>query len=163
MQTTTTPMERSVSYRETLAWACLGTILVTYIPYFTHIYLIFRTAYPPGTAFPYGSYPALGMTIAAQIILFSILLSLLTWWRKPEDRDERDVAIEARAYRYAYLVFIGLIFFLFFAAQSMLATSNARPSHPGEVPCLVQLLLLAFVVAETTRYAVQVAGYRRGH
>ena len=164
MPTTTIPMEQhSTSYREALAWACLGTLLVTYAPYFTYIYRLFRAANVPGTAFPYGSYPALGATILAQIILGGVAVGLITWWRKPENRDERDAAIEARAYRYAYLVFTGLIFFLFFAAQSMLATSQVRPSHPGEVPCLVQLLLLDFTVAEIVRYAVQVIGYRRGY
>ena len=101
MQNIATSKRNFPSYREALAWACLATILFTYIPYFRHIYWLFSGSPRPGTAYPYGSLAMICWTIVEQTILLSIATSLIMLWRKPENRDERDAAIEARAYRYA--------------------------------------------------------------
>ena len=163
MHTTPFQMARTMSYRETLAWACLASIFVTYIPYFRHVYWLFSGAPRPGTSFPYGSLAAVCVYVAMQIVLLAVSTSFITLWSKPENRDERDAAIEARAYRYAYLVLSGLVGTLLFAARFILAAFPVPLDHRDEVTFLFQLLLLSFVVAETTRYCIQVVGYRRGH
>ena len=84
-------------------------------------------------------------------------------WSKPENRDERDAAIEARAYRYAYLVLSGLVGMLLLASKLILAALPVPLDHQDEAPFLFQLLLLSFVVAETIRYCIQVVGYRHGY
>ena len=163
MQKTETVTRNSPSYREALAWACLATILFTYIPYFRHVYWLLSGAPRPGLAFPYGSLATVRWTIVEQTILLAIATSAITLWRKSENRDERDAVIEARAYRYAYLSFIGLVFILLFAGGTILGAFAIPSDHPGAVSCLLQFLLLSFVVAEIIRYCIQLVGYRRGY
>ena len=152
-----------MSYRETLAWACLASILITYIPYFRHIYWLLSGAPRPGTAFPYGSLGAVCAYVVVQIILLAVSTSLITLWSKPENRDERDAVIEARAYRYSYLTLSGLVGTLLFTARFILSAFPVPVEQRDQVPFLFQLLLLSFVVAEITRYCIQVIGYRRGY
>ena len=163
MQTAPFQQAQTMSYRETLAWACLASVLVVYIPYYRHLYYwVFRGTHRPGTPYPYDSLAVVGWTVVLQIVLLAVATSFITLWSKPENRDERDAAIEARAYRYAYLTLSGLVGTLLFASRFILAAFPFPIEHQDEAPFLFQLLLLSFVVAETIRYCIQVIGYRRG-
>ena len=164
MQTAPPLKAHSQGYRETLAWTCLATILFTYVPYYRHIYYwVLRGVHKPGTPYPYDGLGVLSYAVVLQIVLLTLATSFITVWSKPENRDERDAAIEARAYRCAYLVLSGLVGTLVFAARFILASFPVPVAHQDEAPLLFQFLLLSFVVAETTRYCVQVVGYRRGY
>ena len=79
-----------------------------------------------------------------QIVLLAVATSFIALWSKPENRDERGAVIEARAYRYAYLVLSGSVGTLLFASRFILAAVPVPIEHQDEAPFLFQFFLLSF-------------------
>ena len=169
-------MDRSsnLSFREKSAWVSLGVILAVYVPYFLYVYgLVQHGELNIGTA--------IGVFIAAlffQIVLAIVAQIAISIRARIDPKDERDTAINGKAFRNAYFV---LIFAVSCAALfitmvglgqgvAALATGNGGGATNfvrtiGAVlspPAAMQILLLCLVAAEATKYATQVVCYRRG-
>src|SRR4029078_159546 len=89
-----------MSFREKSAWVGLISTLVVFVPYFLYVFgLASRSELEPG--------PVTGAFVA--LVIFSMALGIVSGivvavTSKQEPKDERDAAIESRAYRYAYFV-----------------------------------------------------------
>jgi hypothetical protein len=174
----------TVSFREKSAWATLISLLVVYLPYFIYVFLLAsRGQLTVGTALRVFIAGVFFQTIVA--ILAQIAISI---HGRVEPVDERDIAIQANAFRNAYFV---LTFGIFFAAMFVLMVGlvHAAPTVAHGVPALsdsahdveetssqfmrnvstifsasvgMQVVLLCLVGGEVTRYGTQILGYRRG-
>jgi hypothetical protein len=148
-----------MSFREKTAWVGLVSTLVVFVPYFIYVFgLASRRELEPG--------PVTGAFVA--LVIFSILLGIVSGivvavTSKQEPKDERDAAIESRAYRHAYFVLATLCFT---AVGLVSVLSLVRPALPDGrllAPMLIgQVFLLCFVAAESTKYLTQALSYRRG-
>jgi len=123
--------------------------------------------------------PAIGIFTAALVfqIVLAIVATIAISIRAQIDRkDERDAAIEAKAFRNAYVVltfgiclagmfvtFVGLS-----QGVSALASAKGGSDFVRRIGALLspaaatQILLLCLVTAEATKYGTQVFCYRRG-
>ena len=146
-----------MSFREKSAWACTITTLVVFVPYFANVFRRF------GRDDLYSA-PLLTAFIAA--VIFAVILNVaahiaIAIRSGREQRDERDLAIESKSLRNAYAV-------LAFSSMSIVcalvaAASTPTPWHRLLAPAFVsQMLLLCFIVAETTKYVTQAISYRLG-
>lgn len=147
------------SFREKTALASLLTTVAVYGPYFVYVFGQFARGTPAVIAMS----GAFIVAVALQTILMVVAHVIFALHGRPEGKDERDLAIEARSFRYAYIAFAGGAWT---AAGLALAWAGAQSAPPGShhVPLLMlQAFLLAFVLAETTKFLVQVVGYRREH
>ena len=98
---------------------------------------------------------ALGRLIFVVIeIVYHIVLALET---HPEPKDERDVVIEAKAYRNAYFAY-GTGAFLVISA--VIAAGLARVAITPFL--VVNLVLLFMVLAEVVKLVTQLLYYRKG-
>jgi len=145
-----------MSFREKSAWICLVTTVLVFVPYFAFVFVSFS---PRGNSLR----SSIGAFVAA--ICWQILLNVgahiaigIRAGREP--KDERDVAIEAKAYRNAYLVLVGLAWTVPFV--SMPIAGALGQGGLTFVVLTIQLLLLSFIVAEAARYLSQIIFYRRG-
>ena len=155
MNNTRIPM----SYREKSAWATLLVMLVVYVPYFINVAGMFRRGQVTGGALLGAFMGAVGFQIALSIAV-AIALAILTREERP---DERDRAIEARSYCYAYNTLVAgpfvLIPGLFALMTGMDPTALPQMFTIG---FLSQALLLCLVSSETVRFVTQIIGYRKG-
>jgi hypothetical protein len=98
---------------------------------------------------------------AVLMIIASIAISIRS---KEEKKDERDVMIESKAFKYAYYVFASSLFmgvFLVFIFDVI-----AAPTLQGQMlisAFLSQVVLFCFIASEITHYLTQVVCYRRGY
>jgi hypothetical protein len=148
-----------MSYREKSAWATLLVMLVVYAPYFINVAGMFRRGQMTGGALLGAFMGAVGFQVGLSIAV-AIALAILT---REEPPDERDRAIEAQAYRYAYNTLVAGPFVLIPAMFGLM--SGIDPAAlPGmlTISFLSQALLLCLVAAETVRYVTQIIGYRKG-
>ena len=160
----------NVSFREKSAWVGLGVILVVYVPYFIYVCgLVRRGELTIGAA--------IGIFIAAVIfqVVLAIVAHIAVSIRTRVDRkDERDSAIESKAFRNAYFVLtsaicLAAIFVTLVGlgqgatAQGGGATHFVRGIGAVLSPAAAtQILLLCLVVAEASKYGTHVFCYRRG-
>lgn len=148
-----------MSFREKTAWVGLVSTLVVFVPYFVYVFgLASRSELDAG--------PVAGAFVA--LVIFSIVLGIVSGivvavTSKQEPKDERDAAIESRAYRYAYFVLATLCFT---AVGLVSVAALLRPALPDGrllAPMLIaQVFLFCFVAAESTKYLTQALSYRRG-
>lgn len=144
-----------MSFREKSAWAYLVSIGAVYVPYFT---FIFKLALA-------GELSLLRMTGAfivatlALIVLSAVYQIVIRIRTRAEAKDERDIAIESRAFRSAHWTLVVLLWLL------VPGTTLLSPLFPQLITLVFvgQLGLLAFVVSELVHYATQILGYRRGY
>ena len=146
-----------MSFREKTAWICLISTVAVYLPYFGHVYRLFAR----GELYVGTSLVAFIGAVVAQVVLAAAGAIAVTIGSNRERRDERDAAIDLKAYHFAYVILItacGL------AAGGIFARALTHaPSARGLEPvAIAQLLLLCFVVAEAARYLTQAVSYRRG-
>ena len=146
--------------REKTAWLCLVTTIAVYVPYFAYVCRLLG-----GGGFRlWAVLGALLVVIVIQSMLAGVAAVLLTFRQRDEPRDERDAAIEARAYRSAYFVIAGLCSTLAISLPGLVASPGI--AHGGDrgftLLLASQVLLLCFVLAEATRYFTLAIGYRRG-
>jgi hypothetical protein len=139
-----------MSFREKSAWICLLSTLLVFVPYFVHVGGLFKLARPVAGAEVWIPF---ALAVAVQTLIAVASHIALAWQAQREPKDERDMAIESGAYRRAYVV-------LSLSVAMLLCLTVWGPSM-SEL-ALGQCLLLAFVLGETTHYAWQVLGYRRG-
>ncbi|MDQ6913310.1 MAG: hypothetical protein M3128_10600 [Verrucomicrobiota bacterium] len=149
----------SMSFREKSAWITLLLLLAVYGPYFIHISHLAQNGEL--------SLPALvKIFISAlflQIIVAVIAHVAISIGRRVEAKDERDRAIEAKAFRNGYFVFISAIScaaigILMLSPFPEPAANSGWLSGAG----ISQILLLCMVLAEITKYGTHVVCYRRG-
>jgi hypothetical protein len=148
-----------MSFREKTAWAGLISTLVVFVPYFLHVFgLASRSELEPGRVT--GAFVAL--------VVFSVVLGIVSGivvavTSKQEAKDERDAAIESRAYRYAYFVLATLCFTAVGMVSVLALVRPALPDGRLLAPMLIgQVFLFCFVAAESTKYLTQALSYRRG-
>jgi hypothetical protein len=141
-----------MSFREKIAWSCLLSTLVVFVPYFWYV---------AGLQAAGGLHlPVLIPLLLAAIVIeaaINIGATLVIALRSGAERmDERDRAIESRSFRYAYYILsVGLIIAIGFAMF---------PPQSWDVTLVLasQVTLACFVLAEAVKFATQVVSYRRG-
>ena len=140
---------------ERLAWVCLVSIAVVYIPYFSFLTYSIQTSNVP---------PPLGVVtiafvgaIIAQIIITGIPAAIVGILDRKQVTDERDIAIRHKASTLAYVCLISCVLIL------VTGGSLLRPMFPllGDGVFIGQLGLLCVVISELSNYGVQVVEYRR--
>ena len=98
-----------MSFREKSAWACLVTTGVVFVPYFT---FIAQLASRGELLLPRVAVAFVAAELA-QIVLASVYMTFIALRTRQEPRDERDTAIENRAFRSAHwTLVIGLWIFV---------------------------------------------------
>ncbi len=149
-----------MSLREKSAWICLVTTGVVFVPYFVFVFRLFGQQ-DHSLASYIGAFV---VAVFWQIILNVGAQIYVTIRGGEEPKDERDVAIEAKAYRNAYLVLVSLAWTVPFVALPVAAAMGQPviPLSKGPLLFISQLLLLSFVLAEMAKYLTQVICYRRG-
>jgi hypothetical protein len=81
----------------------------------------------------------------------------------PEPKDERDVLIEAKAYRNGYFAYGTGAFLVIGIVIAAGLASAAAPTHITVTPfLLVNLVLLFMVLAEVVKLVTQLLYYRKG-
>ena len=148
-----------MSFREKTAWACLLSTVAVYLPYFTYVFwLAVWGELTIGLA--------LSAFIGAVVIQVAIQIGFgvgIAIWTKQEPKDERDRAIDNRAVRIAYYVLVTSCFVAIPHIYGLVLIVNPHEIVTVfTVPIFCQLLLFCFVIAEVTRFTVQVIGYRKG-
>lgn len=146
--------EIPMSFREKSAWICLVSTVAVFAPYFGYVFKLFAKGENTVAVYVVAFVGA----VICQIMINIVAQSWVAIRTKQEPKDERDVAVEAKAYRNAYLVLIGLAWTVVFVPPPALVSMSklSTPLFMG------QLLLLCFIVAEATKYLTLVVCYRRG-
>lgn len=141
----------TMSFREQTARQCLITTSL--------IYGVYLAACLAGWL-RFGTSEATAWLVAAiaiqSVVMITIQIATAIKVR-PEPKDERDISIELRSYRAAYLVLAVLVML---GAIAMCWTIG--PQAALQQPVLLgHLLLICFVVAEITRFGTQCGLYRK--
>ena len=149
----------ALSFHEKSAWISLGVLLVVFVPYFLNVYRLFAHGILSAGA-------VLGLFVAATVVTIILQIALhlaCLLFSPPENRDERDRAIELQSFRVAYgilavslVLWIGTI--VLFALPEK-PWPNQRWLQPV---FLSQVFFLCFVFAEAGKYLIQAVSYRRG-
>jgi cytochrome b subunit of formate dehydrogenase len=144
-----------MSFREKSAWACLVTTGVVFIPYFM---FILQLASKGELLLPRVIVAFVG-AVLAQIVLSSIYMTVIALRTRQEPRDERDTAIENRAFRSAHWTLVIALWLL------VLGGVFLAPVFPQLISVVFvgQLALLSFVLSELAHYGTLIHGYRRGY
>jgi hypothetical protein len=147
-----------MSYQEKSIAGSLAAMLVVYGYYFAAVLRDMGQPQFAGTG--------LGRLILAVIaivviqVVYQIVLALES---KPEPKDERDILIEAKAYRNGYFALATGAFLVIGAVIAAGLASSAAPTRIVVTPFLVvNLVLLFMVLAEFVKLATQLLYYRRG-
>ena len=137
----------NLSYREKSIMGSLAAILVGYGYYFA---AIFRSSRPPQLN---GGSVALLISAVLVIVVIEVVSQIvIALASRVEPKDERDVLIERKAYRNAYILLVAGLF-LWMGTVVLF----------GLTPYLsVNLVLLSVVVSEIVKLLTQVFFYRRG-
>ena len=138
-----------MSFREKSAWATFISLLVVYIPYFIYVYLLAAR----GQLIIATAVEVFIAGVIVQIVIAIIAHIAISIRSRRDPVDERDTAVQARAFRNAYFV---LTFGIFLAAMYMTLAGLLAAA------IAIQVVLLCLVCSEATRYATQIVGYRRG-
>ncbi len=138
---------------ERLAWVCLASITVVYIPYFS--FLVYATQ--SSSLHISVVTVAFVAAIIAQGFITAIPAAIVGLLDRKQVTDERDIAIRYKASTIAYVCLISCVLIL------VTGGSLLRPMFPifEDGVIIGQLGLLSVVVAELTNYGVQVFEYRR--
>jgi len=138
---------------ERLAWVCLASIAVVYIPYFSFL------VYAAQSSSLHISMVTVAFVAAiiAQMFITGIPAAIIGLLDRKQVTDERDIAIRYKASTIAYVCLISCVLIL------VTGGSLLRPMFPifGDGVIIGQLGLLSVVVAELANYGVQVFEYRR--
>jgi hypothetical protein len=145
-----------MSFREKSAWACALTTLVVFSPYFYYIlYLNAHERLNGGSVL--WAFIVVVMIQAAMNIAAHIIFGIQT---RREPKDERDLTIEFRSFRNAYLVLACSALMLM---MGVLVTATGIPGDAvAKAVAVSQIFFSAFVLAEVVKYLTQAISYRRG-
>jgi hypothetical protein len=140
-----------MSFREKTAWMCLLDTTFIWGAYFVYVFhLVASGHYESATTIP------IFIGAVALSILINGFYSMLTAAKaRLEPKDERDLAIEAKSFRYAYHL-------LLVSLAAVIFTPMFWWSDTLALALKTELLLLCFCVAESTKFLVRVIGYRLG-
>ena len=159
MTTNPSDSESNVSFREKSAWASLAIMLVVFVPYFVGIFRHFARGELTG-GYVLGEFLS---AAAFQVVLLVVVHVAIAIRSGQESKDERDIAIESKAFRNAYFVLISSCFVIIPGVIALGFSLDPGSVNRLTAPAfLSQLLLLCFIVAEAAKYLTQVLGYRRG-
>lgn len=148
----------NVSFREKSAWITLAILLLVYTPYFARVLSLAerdQLSIPNVTGL---FIPALIL----QIILAIIAHSVISIGSRQEGKDERDRAIDAKAFRNGYHLFSFLISTTAVGMLTLGLSGRSAWLPWISVAGISQTLLFSLVLAEVTKYATHVICYRRG-
>ena len=139
----------NLSYQEKRIWINLSTQGLVYGVYFFELW---RGRVTVG---------ALVNVIVAITVLQIALQSVLAMTARRERKDERDLAIERRAYRNGYNILVGALL----ACLALLALPAFDPTLRQEFQPspfhVINVLLLALLVAEAGKLLSQLVLYRK--
>lgn len=152
----------SMGVRELGVWASLVTTVVIYGGFFA--------ATASGAVRGGEQIGLLIGAVIAQVVALVVFHIGMAIWRGEEQRDERDVHIDLRAFRNAYVVLAGTVATVALAyvgwagvAEAASAGEAAKAGLRAPSAALMgNALLLCFVAAELTHLLTQVVLYRRG-
>ncbi len=140
----------SLSYQEKSIWASLAGMIVIYGYYFTTSGL---TGGMTVSFFLWTAALLVGIQIIAQ--------GYLAIRSRVERKDERDLAIDGKAYRNAYFFLMAGVFLMI--ANGVTGTFFGWPVAGGRsVLFLANLMLLLIVLTEIFKSVTQLVLYRRG-
>ena len=98
----------------------------------------------------------------AIIVIETVYHIILAIESKPEPKDERDVLIEAKVYRNAYLLLVSgaslVITYFIFAALA----GDGASRITATLLFIVNLIVLIIVLAEVMNFVTPLLYYRRG-
>ena len=147
-----------MSYQEKSITGSLLAMLLVYGYYFA---AVLRHIGQP--EFGGGAIGRLMQTVIAIIVIEIVYHIVLAVQSKPEPKDERDILIESKAYRNAYLLLAtgaALVIGLVLVAGLI---RDAAPTRIMVTPfLLVNVVLLFMVLAEVMKFVTQLLYYRRG-
>jgi polyferredoxin len=156
---TTSTMSEAMSFREKSAWVCFISTLVVWIPYFAYVIQLFGR----GELFAGPIVAAFIGAVIFQTVLGIVAFIVIAIRSREEPKDERDLAIESKAYKNAYFVLVVCIFAVgWIIIPPALAAGREIAAQLLTPVAISQMVLFCFVAAETTRFATQVVSYRRG-
>ena len=105
---------------------------------------------------------AIGVVVAL-IVLEAVYHAVIAVHRKPEDPDERDALIEARASRIGYFVLLAAnIFVVGHLMLNGIFEFAGRDDVLGTPIMAANFVLFSIIIAEIARFAAQLVFYRRG-
>ena len=137
----------SLSYREKSILGSLAAILVGYGYYYA---TVFRGSRPP--EFNGGSVALLISAVFVIVVIEVVSQIVIALASRVEPKDERDIQIERRAYRNAYILLVAGLF-LWMGTVVLI----------GLTPYMsVNLVLFSVVVSEIVKLLTQLFFYRRG-
>lgn len=148
-----------MSFREKSAWACAATIIAVFVPYFVHVFRLFKQQELTAMSI----LPAFIAAVVIQVALLVTAHIVFAIRAKQEPKDERDLAIESKSFHNAYFV---CGFFAFFATgwviMYTIAAGSAAAARVLTPITISQMVLFCFVIAEVTKYLTQAISYRHG-
>lgn len=147
-----------ISYQEK---SILGSLLAIVVVYGFYFAAALRHVAEP--EFGSGSLGRLIFAVIAIVVIEIVYHIVLAIEQKPEAKDERDILIEGKAYRNAYLL---LATGAFLVVSYVIVAGLMRDAAPTRIlitpSLMVNLVLLAMVAGELTKFATQLFYYRRG-
>ncbi|MDB5970204.1 MAG: hypothetical protein JWQ90_2654 [Hydrocarboniphaga sp.] len=140
-----------MSFREKAAWMCLLDTVFVWGAYFVYVFHLIVDRLYEST----GTLPVFIGAVALSVLVNGFYAMLVRAKTRQEPKDERDLAIEAKSFRYAYhllLISLAVVIFtpMFWWKDSLVLGLKT------------ELLLLCFCLAEATKFATRVVGYRLG-
>ena len=149
----------SMTMREKIAWISLISTVVVYVPYFTYVCrLALRQE-----LFGWSLFFAFISAVAVQSAVIIVAYFACAFRQRHEPKDERDAAVEARAFHHGYGVLIVSCFALTIAVGLFFVMPVSRAGDRQFAALLIaQTVLLCCVLAEAVRYLSLALGYRRG-
>ncbi len=149
----------SMTMREKIAWISLVSTVVVYVPYFTYVC---RLALRQELFGWYVCAAFIGAVFAQSAVMIAAYFAC-AFRQRNEPKDERDAAVEARAFRHAYGVLVASGFALTIAVGLFFVMPVPRTGDRQFAALLIaQLVLLCCVLAEAVRFLSLALGYRRG-
>ena len=140
-----------MSFREKRAWVTLITLIFVLLLFWLHISPTRMLAPPPDIWVLH-----VLMLMIATFVAIQIIAAIVMRIRSPRDartpKDEREQLIELKSRAVAWYVFVIL------SLGGIFVTIHAGANEIG----LGFVVLLSFVVAEITNYAMRIYFYRRG-
>lgn len=146
-------------FREKSAWACFITTVIVFVPYFAYVLSMFgRGALSPGSVIP-----AFVAAVIFQTVLNGAAHIGFAIRAKQETKDERDVAIESKSFKYGYIVLVTACFVaITTVAPLALAPRSAFTGPMMAFTFMSQVVLFCVILAEATKYGTRAVCYRRG-
>jgi hypothetical protein len=138
-----------MSYQE---WSIMGSLAAMLVVYGYYFAAVLR--HVGQLEFALGRLIFAVIAIVVIEIVYHIVLALET---HPEPKDERDVVIEAKAYRNAYFAYSTGAFLVI---SAVIAAGLARVAITPFL--VVNLVLLFMVLAEVVKLVTQLLYYRKG-